>query len=465
VPVERTGETVVGGDAPTIDPAVALGPELAAGLASVAVDAGDDAARWAASGAMALTGRAGGPPLPAPLGAATAVAAIGDWIAQRSTAAGRPVHLDAPAVLGERAAIAGFSRRGARSCGGGTRLLACADGWIAVTLARDDDIEAVPAWLEVDDLALDPWLTVEAAVGGRRAGDVLERAQLLGIPASALGEVPTPSHWAPAVIATHVEAAFVHSALTVRAECTNGGMEGLGEGLAGVRVVDLSSLWAGPLCAHVLGLAGADVVKVESSTRPDGARRGPAPFFDLLHHGQRAVAFDLAASEGQRHLRALLERADVVIEGSRRRALRQMGIGADELLATGRPRVWVSITGAGREGPGADRVSFGDDAAVAGGLVARDDDGPVFCADAIADPIAGLLAAAGALSALALPGGWLLDVALGRAAAYVAGGRSHVPVRHDLVAELPRARTPAGRAPTIGAHTGAVLAEWGVPAS
>src|SRR4029453_19173112 len=94
-------------------------------------------------------------------------------------------------------------------------------------------------------------------------------------------------------------------------------------------VVDLSSLWAGPLCAHLLGLQGARVVKVESTGRPDGARRGPAAFFDLLHGGPRGVARDLRDPAGAACLRRLLAAADVVVEASRPRALRQLGIEAE----------------------------------------------------------------------------------------------------------------------------------------
>ncbi len=137
------------------------------------------------------------------------------------------MRVDAPALLAERAAIAGFGRHGDRSCGGGTRLLECADGWLAVTLARDDDIVAIPAWLEVDHVALDPWATVEAAVRGRRSGEVLTRAHLLGIPASRLGETATPTRDEPAVVATEaVERSRPGSAT---------------DGAARPRVVDLSS--------------------------------------------------------------------------------------------------------------------------------------------------------------------------------------------------------------------------------
>src|SRR5207253_5303213 len=115
------------------------------------------------------------------------------------------------------------------------------------------------------------------------------------------------------------------------------GVEAAGAGPArgtqGLFVADLSSLWAGPLCAHLLQLAGARVVKVESLHRPDGARSGPAAFFDLLHGGQEAVAIDFRHADGRASLRRLVEAADVVVEGSRPRALEQLGVVAEGVLA------------------------------------------------------------------------------------------------------------------------------------
>jgi crotonobetainyl-CoA:carnitine CoA-transferase CaiB-like acyl-CoA transferase len=231
--------------------------------------------------------------------------------------------------------------------------------------------------------------------------------------------------------------------------------------LRDVLVVDLSALWAGPLCGALLAEAGARVVKVESTARPDGARSGPAAFFDLLNHRKRSVALDLRARDGVQALRELLQAADVVIEASRPRALEQLGIDADELLATAGPRVWVSITGHGRTAPQRDWVAFGDDAAVAGGLVAWDDDGPCFCADAVADPATGLVAAAAALDALATGGRWLLDVALARVAAHLAGPT--LPTTGLEAAPLaPTARRPPAPAPRLGEHTASVLAELAV---
>ena len=136
-------------------------------------------------------------------------------------------------------------------------------------------------------------------------------------------------------------------------------------------MVDLSSLWAGPLCAHLLGLAGARVVKVESDASTGRRPGGPeAAFFDLLNAGKASAAFDLECEEGWERLQRLLDAADIVIESARPRALAQRGIQAECWVAARPGRTWVAITGHGRREPGCDWVAFGDDAAIAGGLVA-----------------------------------------------------------------------------------------------
>jgi crotonobetainyl-CoA:carnitine CoA-transferase CaiB-like acyl-CoA transferase len=234
------------------------------------------------------------------------------------------------------------------------------------------------------------------------------------------------------------------------------------------RVVDLSSLWAGPLCASLLQSAGAQVIKLESLRRPDGSRFGPAAFFDLMHAGKASVALDLASDDGRAALRRLIERADVVIESSRPRALRQLGIDAGEWVEARAGRVWVSITGYGRTPPADGWVAFGDDAAVAAGIaLAAPGEPPRFCADAIADPLAGLFAAAGALAAWHSGESRLLDVSLCSAAAAALGAlQPHgarllgdpegwsVEVAGERARVLPpRARRARGRARPLGADT------------
>lgn len=119
--------------------------------------------------------------------------------------------------------------------------------------------------------------------------------------------------------------------------------------------------------------------------------------------------------------------------------------------------MWASITGYGRTKPGRDRVAFGDDAAVAAGLVAWDD-GPCFCSDAIADPASGLVAAAAIVEALAAGDRWLLDVSMGGVAAHLAGPT--LEVAGDARVEAPSARDLIGSSAHLGAHTTQVIDEW-----
>ena len=393
--------------------------------------------RWAASGAMALTGRAEGPPLGAPSGLVE--------LMDRATAllrhhTGGQLNLDGLALLGERAALEGWQRRSPDSCGGGTRLLPAADGWVAVARSRPDDVAAFPAWLELDDTPLQTWSDLGRAVSTRTMHDLDIRAALLGLPIAAMASVRPPRHL---TFGLPIGRQVVDSPKKITPT------------IADLVVVDLSSLWAGPLCGALLSQAGADVIKVESASRPDGARRGNSTFFDLLNGAKRSVIIDLNRPDGTNQLRQLLQHADIVIESARPRGLEQMGIVALELLsADSGPKVWVSITSHGRGPEARERVGFGDVAAVGGGLVAFDQLGPVFVADAVTDPLAGLVAAAATLEALALPEPCLLDVAMAYLAAHTTGPLLEVG---GLRAEPPRARAATRAAPPLGADTAAVL--------
>jgi crotonobetainyl-CoA:carnitine CoA-transferase CaiB-like acyl-CoA transferase len=447
------------------------------GPAASADIGGDPVAAWARSGALALTGRPDRPPLgpPAPLvGRLGEVAAL---IERRSAALGRRVAGDPLQALTARASIGGLGRGGQVSCGGATRLLRAADGWLAVTLARPDDVELVPAWLETgfapgeppgDDpghgapAGGGPWPAVADAVAARPAEALVERGVLLGLPVAALPPT-TPPTVAPAPLAPAPLAPAPLARLPLRA--TRLGDAAPAPAAGDLLVVELASLWAGPLCGSLLARAGLRVVKVESTRRPDGARRGPAAFFDLLNAGKRSVAIDLTTADGRAALTALIAAADVVIEGSRPRALAQLGVDAVDTraavagVAGGGPRVWASITGHGRTGDDADRVAFGDDAAVGGGLVAWDGNEPCFCGDAVADPATGLVAAAACLDALAVGGRWLLDLAMVGVAAHLAGPTLPVPAGTAAPGPTAPPSTPPG--PALGEHTDEVLAEVG----
>jgi hypothetical protein len=391
-----------------------------------AARAGDGAADWIDSGVAALTGRAGGPALVPPGRAASIARALAAELAPVL-----PDGVDGPALLGERAAFTGGTRRGAVSVGGACRLLPTADGWAAVSCARPDDPALLGALIgaRVDG---DPWTAVSGWLRDHRGAELAERAALLGL---AAGPVPARPD---------VRSVDSGGAADVRPACVRAGPV---RSAAGLRVVDFSALWAGPLCAHLLGLAGADVIKVETPDRPDGARRGHPGFYRLLHGGHRSVVLDPATPRGRDALAALVASAGIVIEASRPRALARWGL--DPARA---PATWVSITAAGRA---ADRVGFGDDVAASAGLVARDGDGPVFAGDAIADPLSGLTAA---VRALTEPPGTLIGVSMTDVVAgTLAGAVDGTAVAGR--ARPPRARVPSGAAPAPGADTRSVLSE------
>jgi crotonobetainyl-CoA:carnitine CoA-transferase CaiB-like acyl-CoA transferase len=178
-------------------------------------------------------------------------------------------------------------------------------------------------------------------------------------------------------------------------------------------VVNFGALWAAPLAAQLLALAGAQVIDVESIERPDPTRATSPEFYRRLHAGHERRRVDFADPA---QLRDLIARADVVIEASRPRVFEALGLDARAILARGRPRIWLRITG--HRDPS--RVAFGDDAAVAGGLVAWDSGDPVFAGDAIADPLTGILAAVAAAAALRSDASCLIEMSLADVAAYCA---------------------------------------------
>jgi hypothetical protein len=393
----------------------------------------DELTRWAESGAMRLTGppeRPLGPPADLVRRLARLRADL-KWL------------VDPLKVMVERASIVGLTRQGDLSCGGRTRLLQTRDGWLALSLPRQSDVASVPAWLERDMCSSQvPALFDEIAgcIAERQNEELTERGRLLGLPVAGLGSVAaTGEGWRAAV----TETAFGSGRRSRRA--------------AQLLVVDLSALWAGPLCSRLFQVTGARVIKVESTARPDGAREGASAFFDLLNGGKESLTLDFGCPADIELLHRLLLAADVVVEASRPRALEQLGILANHVVAAS-PTVWISITGYGRSEPERGWVAFGDDAAVAGGLVAWDGDRPCFCADAIADPLTGLVAAAAGIEALLDDRSTLVDVAMARVAAAFAGPTVTVP--DDLQPHEPAAATPAQRARRRGENNDAIRREF-----
>jgi crotonobetainyl-CoA:carnitine CoA-transferase CaiB-like acyl-CoA transferase len=179
-------------------------------------------------------------------------------------------------------------------------------------------------------------------------------------------------------------------------------------------VVDLTSLWAGPLCARLLRQAGAQVIKVESVGRPDGARAGHPDFFERMNAGSEQVSLDFSSATGRARLHELVTSADVVLEASRPRALKHLGLEAAEVIEGG--TTWLSITARGRD---SNWVGFGDDVAAGAGLLAATEE-PLPAGDALADPLAGVHAAVAVAAALRSDHAWLLDLSMHDTAALCA---------------------------------------------
>jgi CoA:oxalate CoA-transferase len=179
--------------------------------------------------------------------------------------------------------------------------------------------------------------------------------------------------------------------------------------LAGIRVVDLGRIFAGPFCAQLMGDLGADVIKVES-VEGDRLRRSPPSFapdiggyFSTANRNKRSLRVDLRKPGGKTILAALLARADVLVENFRPGVLERMGLD-EETLARDYPRlVAVRISAYGHAGP--DRDLPGVDQMIQGvsgfmAITGTPETGPVRAGIAIADAVAGYAACVGALAAL-----------------------------------------------------------------
>jgi crotonobetainyl-CoA:carnitine CoA-transferase CaiB-like acyl-CoA transferase len=179
--------------------------------------------------------------------------------------------------------------------------------------------------------------------------------------------------------------------------------------LDGLRVIDVSTLFAGPLAATMLGDFGADVIKVEHPRRPDPARtHGPGKqgiglWWPLLGRNKRTVTCNLGVREGADIFLKLVERADVVIENFRPGTLERWGLGPDVLHEHNPQLVLARVTGFGQLGPLAQRPGFGTLAEAMSGfahITGAPDGPPTLPPFGLADGIAALATAFAVLTAL-----------------------------------------------------------------
>ena len=180
---------------------------------------------------------------------------------------------------------------------------------------------------------------------------------------------------------------------------------GLTGPIAGTRVLDLSRVLAGPYCCMVLADLGADVLKVERPVVGDDTRHWGPPFhgddaayFFAVNRDRRSVTLDLASPGGAAVVARLVEAADVVVENFLPRHLESLGLRPLREKATA---VWVSVRGAGGDGPDGDKPGYDVMAQARSGLMSvTGTTEPTKVGVAVADVVAGLYAAVGALAGL-----------------------------------------------------------------
>ncbi len=336
-------------------------------------------------------------------------------------------------LMGERARLRKTIRNGRQCAGGYGRLMDTANGRIAVNLVREDDWGLIPAWLE--DAAED-WDGITKIVAKKDTAFLVNRAAEIGL-AVAEDKLPDrPKSWVS--IKRFEKAPRKTNPL----------------------IVDLSGLWAGPLASSLLAMCGAKVVKVESPTRPDGMRLGHKGFYALLNAGKDCVALNFRDANDLAKLKALLDRADIVIEASRPRALRQLGIIAEEFVSRKPGQIWARLTAYGQS---ANRIGFGDDIGISAGLASVMEAAhgePCFVGDAIADPVNGVHLAIAIQAMLSQGGGAVIDMSmrdvLRHAIGDVANDLSIIAKTWKAIADEDKAalyplRKPQGEVKALGA--------------
>jgi crotonobetainyl-CoA:carnitine CoA-transferase CaiB-like acyl-CoA transferase len=181
--------------------------------------------------------------------------------------------------------------------------------------------------------------------------------------------------------------------------------------LAGIKVIELAHIMAGPVCGLMLADMGADVIKVEKVPGGDDSRRmlppaieGESAAFMMMNRNKRGIALDLKNEDGKAVLHRLLRDADVVIENYRRGTMEKLGFGYEAMKEINPGIIYCEISGFGRTGPLADAAGFDLIAQGMSGLMSITGEGhgrpPVKVGAPVTDISAGLLACMGVMAAL-----------------------------------------------------------------
>ncbi len=179
--------------------------------------------------------------------------------------------------------------------------------------------------------------------------------------------------------------------------------------LAGMKVIDLTHVMAGPTCTLMLADMGADVIKIEKMPQGDDTRHTPPKVGDqmasflMMNRNKRGMALDLKKKSGVKILQRLLKGADVLVENYAPGVMERLGFGYEELRKDHPALIYCSLSGFGRTGPYKDRRGFDLVAQAMSGIMSFTGEGPgrppVKCGAPLSDITAGILAAMGILAA------------------------------------------------------------------
>jgi len=391
-------------------------------------------------------------------GAFAAVAALAAWTAARATGAGR--HVDVSIFEAMIACGPVFADLNGQFIGGllpmyfdTPSIEPAADGWVGfapVTSQQWQDFCLMIGRPEIGKDERFRWAQERSAhlaffqevihswTRARKVAEILEQTELLRIPSAPVGNgesLPRTDHFlergvfvenphgflqprAPIALAeverTEVERAprLGEHALSFRNRPHDPPRFDAGgsEALAGLRIVDLTAFWAGPFVTNTLAMLGADVIKVESIQRPDGIRFVNAKpgvpvweassIFSGVNSEKRDITLCLDRDEGRRALRALVERADALIENFSARVLEQWGLCWETLSAWNPRLVLVRMPGWGLDGPWRDRTGFAMNIEQACGIAWRGGYPDQPMSANVCDPVGGLHAVVALFAAL-----------------------------------------------------------------
>ncbi|MGH3732021.1 MAG: CaiB/BaiF CoA transferase family protein [Acidimicrobiales bacterium] len=179
--------------------------------------------------------------------------------------------------------------------------------------------------------------------------------------------------------------------------------------LAGLRVIDASSIIAGPLCCQILGDFGADVIKIEHPQHGDNLRghgyqhQGVPLWWKEVSRNKRTLGLNLGDPDGADILRRMVKDADVLVENFRPGTLERWGLGPERLWDVNPDLIILRVTGFGQTGPYSDRAGFGTLAEAMSGfahLTGQSDGPPTLPAFGLADSICGMASVSAVLMAL-----------------------------------------------------------------